>query len=192
MKNAVRLVGILVVVGIVVVTRLDFSTRLGTTLHTSAGRVAMDVPAGWSENDSDHPFDLQVTSRMRRMNMGIFEYKLSDLEAGYSAEELLSFHVNDLSDKRTGFEAYSPETRTKLPGKMITTRVFSGENEGDVNLYSFSLVQFDDDADFVVIAIQIALPEDWEKSRPVLEAIVSSIRLTSGSSGTSETNPTEF
>lgn len=183
MSTLVKVVAFLVGLLVVMWWRNDFRGSDRVEFASASGRVTLDVPAGWKETEGDHPYDLQVVSRSGRMNTGIFEYYLSNLEAGYTAEELLAFHVDDIGSKREQFTEYAAGRTSDLPDKRLTTRVYSGVRSSSTNLYTFTLVQFRSEPDFVLVAIQVSLPEDWEKSRPMLEEIMASARLAADSAG---------
>ncbi len=146
---------------------------------TADGRVELEVPGRWFKNPDKHPYDLQCFSPLHQMTTGVFLFTEDDLEAGFDPDALLDFQVADMRSKREDFKLKQERRRTELPGIKLTTDVYTGARKRSKNVYRFTLVQFDGQPRLALIVLQTALPENWPRHEPVLDAITRSIRLAS-------------
>ena len=148
--------------------------------------VSVDFPIGWYENPEEYPYDLQYFAQDQRMNTGIFLYNAIDFADDIDADSLLDFQVEDLASKRENFEEIQPYTVTELDKSTVTTTVFSGEKDGSRFYYKFTAVGFDDNPDIFAVTLQVAFPSEWDRSRPVLEAITESFAIALASDAPAE------
>jgi hypothetical protein len=53
----------------------------------------------------------------------------------------------------------------------ITSIAYTGEKDSSRNCYRFSLIEFKTDASKYAVLIQVALPGEWDQTKPVLDEI---------------------
>lgn len=152
------------------------------TVAFADGSVEIQFPPGWRENDSEHPYDLQYFSAAETMNTGVFLYKSEDLSAESTPQEIFAWHVEDLGSKRENFAVQEPEQTEDLDGKTITTAVYAGDKDASRFYYKFTLVEFEDSPDRFLITLQVAIPSEWDTSKPILEEITRSAAVSSAES----------
>ncbi|MEO1353700.1 MAG: hypothetical protein AAFW84_33940 [Cyanobacteria bacterium J06635_15] len=145
------------------------------------GSVEMQFPVGWHENDSEHPYDLQYFSEFENMNTGLFLYKSEDLAAESTPQAIFEWHVEDLGAKRENFTVQETEQTENIGDNTITTVVYSGDKDASRFYYKFTLVEFAEDPDRFLVALQVAIPSEWSASKPILEEIMRSARISSAS-----------
>lgn len=146
------------------------------TFATAYGAMEFTFPPGWYKNPDKHPFDLQCFAPDEQLNTGIFVYLKPDLAAGDTPHDVLDFQIDDLHSKRENFTELVAEKRVAAPGKTLTSIAYTGERGGVRYVYRFTLIEFDDDPGQFAVALQIALPERWPASAPILDAITRSAR----------------
>ena len=133
--------------------------------------VQFEFPGGWYLNDKEHPFDLQVFSAAQEMNTGVFVYKAADIGADAKPIDVFHDQLADMESKRRNFEVVEPEISYEHSGKRFTTATFAGDKDDSRYYYRFTLIEFPEDASRFAVSLQIALPELWQDSKPILEAI---------------------
>lgn len=141
------------------------------TFKTSYGSMAFTFPQGWFANPEDHPYDLQCLSRDERMNTGVFVFLKTDLAETTTPRDIYLRQIEDMRSKRGGFKLLEAEQRLEQGRRSFTSVVYAGEKNLSRYFYRFTLIEFLDDPDQFAVALQVALPGDWAKSKPVLEAI---------------------
>ncbi len=144
------------------------------TFSTKNGPVEFQFPAGWYQNPDKHPYDLQTFSKDQSLNTGVFLYTKNDSKQIADPRKTFEEHIEDLRSKRDEFAILEQSKTITLPGKTLTTVVYSGEKESEAFLYKFTMIEFADDRDFIPIVTQVALPDDWPKDKKILEDIVAS------------------
>lgn len=149
------------------------------TASSADNSVTAQFPVGWFENENEHPYDIQYFSEDQRMTTGVFIYKKEDLASDLSSQEMLELQIDDLRSKRENFIVLEPVETAQLDNKILTTAVYSGEKENAKYHYKFTLVEFTDNPDILVMALQVAIPSDWSKNKPVLEKITQSFQVNS-------------
>jgi hypothetical protein len=147
------------------------------TFVSNYAPIEFSFPQGWYVNTDENPYDLQCFSQAQDMNTGVFVYRKLDLVAADSTPLDTYWDViNDLGTKRTNFEEFEKLEKHETEDKTVTTVTYKGEREGESYCYRFSLIEFrEDDSKFAVL-LQVALPEEWNNSKPVLEAITLSAK----------------
>lgn len=148
-----------------------------TSFATADGLVEFQFPGGWSKNSKEHPFDLQCLADNQQMNTGVFVYKTEDMDEGMTAQSLLQFQVDDIKSKRSSFELLEKQTVSQRDGKTVTSVVYAGERAGLKNYYRFSTIEFTENPNLMVTVLQVAMPDDWSRHKPVLEQITQSASL---------------
>ena len=143
------------------------------------GLIELQFPSRWYENESEHPYDLQYFSKNQSMTTGIFVYKLEDLAGDSTPQRMLAWHIDDLKSKRENFTVKEPEQTASLGEKTITTAVYSGDKDGSRYYYKFTLVEFAESPAQFLVALQVAIPSQWSKSKPILEEITRSVTFSS-------------
>jgi len=143
---------------------------------TANGPVEFEFPAGWYQ-DREGPYDLQCTSGDEQMTTGIFLFLKADLADDLTAPQLLELQIDDLRSKRQNFQVLEAQQTVQLPDKQLTTVVFSGEKNLSKYYYKFTLVEFAKHPEFPVVMIQVAIPSEWARQKPILEGITRSGRV---------------
>ena len=143
------------------------------------GLLELRFPSGWYENESEHPYDLQYFSQNQSMTTGVFLYKVEDLAADSTPQRMLIWHIDDLKAKRQNFTIIEPEQTESIEKKRITTAVYSGEKDLSRYYYKFTLVEFTESPDQFLVVLQVAIPSQWSKSKPILEEITRSAKILS-------------
>ncbi|MEM9246058.1 MAG: hypothetical protein AAGA67_10005 [Cyanobacteria bacterium P01_F01_bin.153] len=148
----------------------------GQAIPLAEGQLQISVPDGWLLNEDENPFDVQYIAPRQDMNTGVFVYKLEELDDSMTAQEVLNFHVEDLQSKRDNFTPiYLQKTETHQ-GKTITASAFSGEKDGQEDYYKFTLLEFSDNPNVLLILLQVSLPEVWGTSDPIFINIARSAK----------------
>ena len=149
------------------------------TVKFSDGSLELEFPTGWYENESKHPYDLQYFSGNQRMNTGVFLYKSEDLTEVSTPENVFEWQIDDLRSNRKNFTIVEPIETEALPDKNITTAVYAGEKDISRFHYKLSLVEFAESSEQFLVTIQVAIPSEWDTSKPILEGIIRSAKLSS-------------
>ena len=142
------------------------------------GLLELQFPAGWYSNKKEHPFDLQYFSPKQRMNTGVFLYTTEDLAADSTPLAILEVHVEDIQSKRENFTLIEPNETERLGDTTLTTAVYAVDASALRNYYKFTLIEFAENPQFLVV-LQVAIPSEWSRSKPVLEKITRSARVSS-------------
>ncbi len=143
------------------------------------GLIELQFPVGWYKNESEHPYDLQYFSKNQNMNTGVFLYKSEDLSKQSTPQRIFERQIDDLKSKRKNFTIIEPKQTENLGDKTITTAVYSGERNVSRYYYKFTLVEFADNREQFLVALQVAIPSEWSQSQPILEEITRSARVVS-------------
>lgn len=149
-------------------TRVSFVTK-----HAP---IEFSFPPGWHENRDDNPYDLQCSSSSKNMNTGVFVFKRIDLAAASEPIDTFWKQVNDLKSKRGGFEELEALQTLRYDDKTVTSITYLGEKDSSRYCYRFSLIEFKADNSKFAVVLQVALPSEWEKSKPILEEIIRTAR----------------
>ncbi len=148
----------------------------GQAIPLAEGQLQISVPNGWLLNEDENPFDVQYIAPRQDMNTGVFVYNLGELDGSMTAQEVFDFHVEDLKSKRNNFTPiYTQKTETHQ-GKTITASAFSGEKDGQEDYYKFTLLEFSDNPDVLLVLLQVSLPEAWGTSDPIFLDIARSAK----------------
>jgi hypothetical protein len=143
---------------------------------TNLTPIEFSFPAGWYSNSGEHPFDLQCYSPGAEVNTAVFVFKKTDLEPDATPLSTFWDQVNDIKSKRSNFKELSPIQKREDEAKTITSIEYSGDKNSARNCYRFSLIEFKSDDTRFAVAMQSAVPEDWERSKPVFQEIIQSAR----------------
>jgi hypothetical protein len=143
---------------------------------TKYAPIEFSFPAGWSQNQKENPYDLQCIAPSQRMNTGVFAYKKVDLAADSKPIDNLWTHVNDIKSKRKNFKELEAIQKYEHGDTTITSISYTGEKDSSRNCYRFSLVEFKADPSKFAVLIQVALPEEWNQSKPFLDEITKSAK----------------
>ena len=108
------------------------------------------------------------------MNSGIFVYHPEDLAESSTPQNTFEWQIDDLRSKRNNFTTIEPIKTETLPDKSITTAVYAGEQGESRFYYKISLVEFSENYDGFLIAIQVAIPSEWNSNKSILEGILNS------------------
>lgn len=144
---------------------------------TADGSVEFQFPAGWHKAKDDNPYDLQCFSGDERMTTGVFQFAKRDLAEGAPTHKLLEKQVDDLRSKREDFKTLEEEQVVRLEKKTLTTLVYSGEKDSSSYYYRFTLIEFTENPEVLLIVLQVAIPSLWTKDKPILEEITKSARI---------------
>lgn len=111
------------------------------------------------------------------MNTGVFVFKSIDLAADSEPIDTFWKQVNDVKSKRDRFEELEALQTLNYDDKTVTSITYLGEKDSSRYCYRFSLIEFKADNSKFAVVLQVALPGEWEKSKPILQEIVRSARL---------------
>jgi hypothetical protein len=143
---------------------------------TKSAPIEFSFPAGWSQNQKQNPYDLQCIAPSQSMNTGVFAYQKVDLAADSKPIDHLWSHVNDIKSKRKNFKELEAIQTYQHGDTSITSISFTGQKDSSRNCYRFSLVEFKADPSKFAVLIQVALPGEWNQSKPVLDEITKSAK----------------
>lgn len=179
MRSSVRTMAVVIAVMIIAFLgctgkKEEGSARVSFT--TQYAPIEFSFPTRWYANPADHPFDLQCFSPSQNMNTGVFVYKKIDIAANSTPTDKFLEQINDLKSKRRNFEQFEAVQKYEYNDKIITSATYVGDKDSSRNLYKFSLVEFKTDNTKFAVVLQVAIPGEWEKSKPILEEIVRSAR----------------
>jgi hypothetical protein len=138
--------------------------------------VELSFPEGWQANGERHPFDLQWLAVDGSLTTGAFHWSRSDLAADLDGERLLQLQVEDMRGKRKDFKELAPRSTQERDGRRLTTLVYTGEKEQGRHVYRFTLVEFLDHPDDIVVVLQTSRPSQWARDEAALAAITGSVR----------------
>jgi hypothetical protein len=141
------------------------------------GSIDLEFPSGWYENKDEHPFDLQYFSQNQDTNTGIFLYDLEDLPTNSTPQGIFAAHIDDLKSKRDNFTVLEPEKIERIDDKTLTTIVYSGDKDASNNYYKFTLIEFAKNPTQFLVALQVSVPSEWSKNKPILENIIRSAEM---------------
>ena len=141
------------------------------------GLVEFQFPRGWHENEKDNPYDLQFHSRFERMTTAVFVYKKEDLATDSTPQGLLQSQIEDLRLKRENFVVLEQQMVVNHDEKTLTTVVYSGDKSASNYFYKFTLIEFSENPEILVVVLQVSIPSYWAKHKPILEEIVKSARI---------------
>ena len=175
-KRFVVTVAILTTAGCAPAPRKDAGSQYFATAN---GSVEFQFPAGWHKAKDDNPYDLQCFSRDESMTTGVFQFEKRDLAEGAPTHKLLERQVDDLRSKRENFKPLEEEQVVRLEKKTLTTLVYSGEKDSSTYYYRFTLIEFTENPEVLLIVLQVAIPSLWAKDKPIFEEITKSARLKS-------------
>ena len=113
------------------------------------------------------------------MNTGVFLYKSEDLSKQSTPQRIFERQIDDLKSKRKNFTIIEPKQTETLGDKRITTAVYSGERNVSRYYYKFTLIEFTENREQFLVALQVAIPSEWSQSQPILEEITRSARVVS-------------
>lgn len=142
-------------------------------------KATVEFPSTWTEGEKG-PFDMQWWSADKSTNSGFFLYRRSDFKEGAQLADMLGFHVDDIGSKRENFKELEAPKPFDHPKSKEIAGVYEGTRNGKTNVYRFAAIEFTDEPELVVVSLQVALPEEWPKSRATLERITASLALPGG------------
>jgi hypothetical protein len=149
-------------------SRVSFVTKHAPT--------EFSFPAGWYANQDEHPYDLQCFSSSKNMNTGVFAFKRIDIAADSNPIDTFWKQVSDLKSKRSGFDEMEALETVQYDDKTVTSITYLGQKDSSRYCYRLSLIEFKTDNSKFAVVVQVALPSEWEKSKPVLVEITRSAR----------------
>ena len=175
-----RKVVLVVVVTILTMVGCKFEPQQGAGSQyfaTANGLVELQFPAGWHESGEDNPYDLQCFSKYQRMTTGVFLYTKEDLAKDFTSHDLFIEQIDDLRSKRKNFTIFQEKETVQLEKKTLTTIVYSGEKGASRYYYRFTMVEFSENPEMLLVVLQVAIPSYWNKHKPILEEITKSARI---------------
>ena len=143
---------------------------------TEYAPIEFQFPSGWFKNKEEHPYDLQCFSRFEEMNTGVFVFKRIDLAADATPLDIFWIQVEDIKSKRKNFKEFESLQIHEYGDKILTTATFLGDKDSKRFCYKYTLIEFKADDSLFAVVLQVAIPGQWEKSRPILERITQSAR----------------
>jgi hypothetical protein len=138
--------------------------------------IEFTFPGDWQKNVEKHPYDLQCVSRSETMNTGVFAFKKEDVAEDLTPLDVFWLQVEDMQSKRKNFEEIEALEHWQDDDRLITTVTYAGEKDGSQFYYRFSLIRFPEDDSTFAVAIQVALPDEWSTSKPILAEITQSAK----------------
>jgi len=144
---------------------------------TENGVIALSFPEGWYKNQKKNPYDLQCFSRHQKMTTGVFLFRKEDLAKEIKPHDILQMQIKDLESKRKNFKIMETERINQIEGKKLTYIVYSAEKGLSRYIYRFTLVEFGKNPELYSVVLQVALPSNWGKHKPILEKITESVHL---------------
>lgn len=157
---------------------INDKTSSFVSFTTEYAPIEFQFPSGWFKNKEEHPYDLQCFSRFEEMNTGVFVFKKMDLAADATPLDIFWAQVDDIKSKRKNFEEFESLRTHEYDDKTLTTATFLGDLDSRRFCYRYTLIQFKGDDSIFAVVLQVAIPGQWEKSRPILETITESARFT--------------
>lgn len=151
----------------------------GVSFITKYAPIEFQFPSGWYVNKEDNPYDLQCFSKFQEMNTGVFVFKKIDVASDSTPLDILWTQVNDLKSKRRNFELLEDKQNYENDNRIFTTVTYIGDKDSSRYCYKFTLIEFKEDDSKFAVVLQIAMPGQWEKCKPILEKITQSARLLS-------------
>jgi len=174
--NAVALTASAIVMTLLGCTGRNGESSARVSFVTEYAPIEFSFPNGWYVNPEDNPYDLQCFSQFQRMNTGVFAYKTLDIASDSTPIDIFWEQVNDLKSKRRNFEELEAIQKREREDKTVTSITYVGDKDSSRNCYRFSLIEFRSDDTRFAVVLQVAIPGEWEKSKPVLEEITQSAR----------------
>jgi hypothetical protein len=143
---------------------------------TKYAPIEFSFPSGWYLNSEENPFDLQCFSKFQTMNTGVFAFKRLDIAADSTPLDIFWEQVNDLKAKRNNFKELEPILKREHDDKTVTSITYAADKDSSQYCYRFSLIEFKTDDSKFAVVLQVITPEDWKRSKSVLEAITESAK----------------
>ena len=144
---------------------------------TANGVVELKFPAGWYKNEKDNPYDLQCFSKNDRLTTGVFLFMKGDLATDSNPQDVFKLQIDDLRSKRKHFKILKQKEIVHLEKKTLTTIVYSGDKGSLKYYYRYTLIEFSENVGDIVVVLQVAIPSEWDRCKPILEEITKSARI---------------
>lgn len=145
-------------------------------LKTNDNRVSFTLKQTFSKKEIGE-YDLYVKDDNRQLITGIFTYTLSEYEEN-SAKEILDNQVEYFKKTRNDMKIYKEEVKKEYEDKFITRIEYSGKStDSSECIYIFSVIEFKNDANYVVYSNQVLLKSDYENYAKELKNIIKSAKL---------------
>ena len=158
-------------------TNIAQANVLATLVIDDNIKVEFTLPEGWGKNSKKIPYDLQHLAPDRNMNSAIFLYKKVNLAKHTNAQKVLNFHFDDLRNKRKNYELIESQKEIPLEQGKIISKTFAAEKNIGRNYYVVSAIEFEHAPDVILAIIQVSVPSEWKKNKPVLQGILQSAKI---------------
>lgn len=150
------------------------------TYETANGLYTVEFQGDWSNNTEESAVELSCKTP-RGMNMLVIEYgesnKPETIES-LSAENLIDYYATVFEMMNEDLSAIENYIVKDYDDKTVTASVYSGiDNNGIKGYTRISAVQFDDENDAVLVAVQTANDGAYQKYKDELEKITGSVSM---------------
>lgn len=136
-----------------------------TTYISDDNVVSLKIPIDYYQDEVGE-YDMYFFNDT--VNIGIFLYD----NENYSSHEILDDQANYLIKTRKNMKLINSNNN-----QNITTYTYSGNYEGNENIYNLSVITFDKKPNYYVYVIEITLKENYKKNRKEMQKILEQISL---------------
>ena len=175
--HAATLSALAITIALVGCTGRNEASSARVSFVTEYAPMEFSFPAGWYATPEDNPYDLQCFSQFQRMNTGVFAFKKGDIAADAAPIDTFWAQIEDLKSKRRNFKEFEAIQTLEHDDKTVTSIAYIGDKDASRNCYRFSLIEFAADDNRFAVVLQVAVPGEWERRKPILEEITRSAKL---------------
>ena len=170
-KNTIYLIIsiILYVIMIGAVIKLSLNNVLYERYTSDDKNINIKIPYNYDKTKVGE-YDMYFESDTS--NIGIFIYDEEDI----TPEEILEFHEQEIITTRNNVKQIDTKTKTTNT-KTIKTDIFEGINNGEENIYRFTIITYKNKPNYTVYVIEATLKEDYINNKEELETIIQNINL---------------
>lgn len=142
---------------------------------TSDNRITITATEDFKKKNVSN-YDLYITKDDKQV-IGFFTYNLNEYEENNS-KEILYKQIEYFKNTRKDFKIFKKERTIYLDDKKITKIEYSGINDNSSDcIYIFAVIDFKDDANYVLYSNEVVLNNDYEDNIDNLINIIKSAKL---------------
>ena len=170
-KNTIYLiVSILLYIALIIsMIRFSINSTMYETYNTNDNMASFKVPYDYYKTNIGE-YDLYFKNNYS--NIGVFIYDGYD----FTDDEILSYQENQIVNSRENMILIDSNVDT-LNNKIIKTHTYEGINDGDANIYNFSVISFKEKPNYIIYIIESTLKEDYSSNKKELHQILKDINL---------------
>lgn len=156
--------------------KIEEHEKKRVTYNEKNNLFSFDFKLGYEKSEVGE-YDLYVKNDDKSVIFSEFTYDINNYEQK-TLEEYLFKGISDIENSKQNAKIYEEKKLTEFEDRKIYTMIYEGNTDkSDTCIYKISVIQFNDNPNFMIYTVTITLKEDYPKLKTELNEILTSIKF---------------